>query len=250
MTRPGQGSPAGPNSRHQWQPAAARARHDLPRLRLAVAAAGFAATAFAASAAPVPPTTAPPGLSPQVGSSNEQAQVSVAQSVVFDVTNVSLVSVAALHPFALSYRGARLAPGRTVRISARLEEPLAPDSVISFRGSDARGGNCADGRLSAATYTEIFVATGGATAGGCDLAWTLKFGPRVHQAGHYSVTVRWQFESVVSNGAAALSAAVHSGLPPLIPGKKSQPAPPGAAPHSAPIAGPAPTKPPPPPAPP
>jgi len=198
-------------------------------LAMLVAAATGAALASAAPA----PVAAPPGLSPAVGSSDERVDISLAPSILFALTDLAAGPVAAFQPFPLSFRGARLAPSRTLRISVRLETALAPGIVVSFRGRDARGGACADGTLSAATYTEVFLATGGATAGGCEAVWTLACGARVRRAGRYTVTLRWQIESVVSDRAAALAAAVRGGLPSVVRPALGPP-PPAASPRSGP----------------
>lgn len=180
---------------------------------LLMGAAGNAARAAGAAVAPAG-TALPPGLSPAVAGSGERVDIRLAPTVFFAVTDVAAGPVPAAEPFPLSFRGAQVAPGRILRISVRLESPLPPGGYASFRGRDARGGRCAEGRLSAATYTEVFTAIDGATAGACDLVWTLECGDRVRRAGRYTLTLRWQIESVVS-ARAELAGALRPSLGPL-----------------------------------
>jgi hypothetical protein len=178
---------------------------------LALAAAG--ATVAPSSTIP---TAAPLGLTPAPVPGDERVAIRLPPDVTFEVNDLAAGTFAALQPFALSFHGARLAPGRTLRISVRVDTQLAPGIAVSFRCRNPQGGNCSSGSLSAATFTEVFTGAGGITAGGCELAWTLACGAKVRRAGRYAVTMRWQIESVISDRDAALAAA-RSALPLLAP---------------------------------
>ncbi len=179
---------------------------------------GTVATAATAAAAALTPAV------PGVGS-GEQVEVDLPQHIAFEVTDLAGGAVSALSPAPIAFRGARLAPGRALHISVRLDTPLPPGAVVSFRGRNAQGGTCRSAGLSAATFTEIFAGTGSASAGGCQLAWTLACGSRVHRAGRYALTLRWRLESTLSDRAAALAAAGASQAQPAALAAPSPPAP-------------------------
>jgi hypothetical protein len=196
---------------------------------------------WSSAATPAPPTTpiaaagsalpaiAPPPLAV------EKAEILLPPNVVFDVTDVQAAAVTARDPFPIAFQGARLAAGRVLRISVRLE---TAGVRLAFQGRGQRGGSCGDGHLTAGAFVRVFESTAGASSGGCSFLWRLEGFGKTRRAGRLVVTLRWQLESIGGDASAALKSLVRSTSPPAASGVSGltaarnlagPPVPPGAA---------------------
>jgi len=166
---------------------------------------GFAVLGAASRAGSAIPAIAPAPLAV------EKAEIQLPPTVVFDVTDVQAAAVAARDPFPIAFQGARLAAGKVLRISVRLE---TAGVRLAFQGRGQRGGSCGDGHLTAGAFVRVFESTAGASSGGCSFLWRLEGFGKTRRAGRLVVTLRWQLESIGSDPSDALKSLVRSTSPP------------------------------------
>jgi hypothetical protein len=194
-------------SRPPPSPAVALAMAATPAAAPTAAPTAIAGTSGLTSTSGLSSTSGPLGLASGLAPTGEQVEIQVPPSIVFEVTDLAEGSIGAQSPFVIAFRGARLAPGRSLRIAARLDSPLPSGTTVTFHGRNPRGGTCASGSVEAASFTEVFSNTPSITAGGCELTWALANSTRIRRAGRYALTLRWQIESTITPRDAALAAA-------------------------------------------
>ncbi len=142
----------------------------------------------------------------------EKTEIQLPPNVVFDVTDVQAAAVTARDPFPIAFQGARLAAGKALRISVRLE---TAGVRLAFQGRGQRGGSCSDGHLTAGAFVRVFESTASASSGGCSFLWRLEGFGKTRRAGRLVVTLRWQLESIGSDPSGALKSLVRSTSPPV-----------------------------------
>jgi len=141
----------------------------------------------------------------------EQVDVAMPREIVIDGGMFSAGPAPAREVFPLTFFNTRLAAGKALRISLRLDSPAPSGVRIAFAGSNPRGGICASGHLSPAIFVQVFQSAPGAGDGGCDLRWSVESAGERLPAGHRMISLRWQLEAVAVDPRAALAA---SSLPP------------------------------------
>jgi hypothetical protein len=150
----------------------------------------------------------------------EQVDVEMPPQIVIDLGMGGGGPTPAREVFPLTFANARLAAGKALRISLLLDSPAPLGFRIAFEGRNPRGGICASGRLSPASFVQVFQSAPGAAAGGCELQWSAEAVGNPRHGGRSVVALRWQLETVAVDPRAAASSllppgqSVH-GAPPI-----------------------------------
>lgn len=137
-----------------------------------------------------------------IASVGEQAQVSVPDQIIFDVTNVTVATTA--EDLAISATSIVLNEGNALRIELKADAAdfADPGSTVTWAASDVSwdapvwtGGTGFAGTLSSLAYTKIAESEANAgTLSNDSVVWTLA--PKaIDLAGDYTLTVTWKFSS-------------------------------------------------------
>jgi hypothetical protein len=148
----------------------------------------------------------------------EQVQIEMPAAIVVVLAGARQGSLPAHNAFPLAFHGARLGPGKALRISLRLDPSAPAGTRITFQGRSPRGGTCGSGHLSPGIFVQVFQGWAGASSGGCDLYWSVESGGEPGRAARSQVGVRWKLESVIVNPLAAVAPPSQESGPRWLPG--------------------------------
>jgi hypothetical protein len=135
--------------------------------------------------------------------SQETVSITVPPSVGFSVTDVTRSTSGAPSPTRISFSGASLNTGKTLRLSvqagsAGFTPPSGasiPASNVSWTNLGASGGTGSNGTLGS-FYTLVFQSNPLTVSGYVDLEWTLAAPGSGIRAGNHQLTIRWKVESI------------------------------------------------------
>lgn len=155
---------------------------------IAVAVAAVCASAAVVGAAPA---------------SLDTVAVALPTLVQFAVTNVSVNTVGSPSPSHVSFSSASLKNNHGVHFAVKADSNFVPPggaaipaSNVSWVTSNPSHGLGTNGRLSTASYSDVFQADGDSLSGGFDMVWTLAAPGTPLRAGTHSLTLRWKLESI------------------------------------------------------